>query len=227
MRSAQVIKGDYKLSLTVIKLNYINLEAKMAINLKKGQRISLTKEAPQLTQLMCGLGWDVVESNKGFLGIFGGSPNFDLDASVLCLNPQNKLLSDENMVYFGNLQHSSQAITHLGDNLTGKGEGDDEQIMVNLPLVPDNISKLLFIVNIFDSLQRNQDFAQVKNAFVRLVDLGSNREIARYTLSGDGYQGCTGLLLAEVYREENGWQVLAKGEGIKVKSLRDISQKYS
>ncbi|MGK7931788.1 MAG: TerD family protein [Microcystaceae cyanobacterium] len=198
----------------------------MAINLQKGQRISLKKEVPQLTKLMCGLGWDIVQSKKGFLGIFGGSPDFDLDASVLCLNANNKLNYDGDVVYFGNLNHSSKAITHLGDNLTGKGEGDDEQIIVTLPQVPTHIKKLLFTVTIFDPVQRKQDFAQIKNAFVRLVDLGTNKEIARYTLSGHEYQGCTGLILAEVYQEEDGWKVLARGEGIQVNSLRDITQQY-
>jgi stress response protein SCP2 len=198
----------------------------MAINLQKGQRISLKKEAPKLTKLMCGLGWDIIPSNKGFLGLFGGSPDFDLDASVLCLNPNNKLNYDGDVIYYGNLNHSSRAITHLGDNLTGKGQGDDEQIIVTLTQIPDHIEKLLFTVTIFDSLQRKQDFAQVKNAFVRLVDLSSNQEIARYTLSGHEYQGCTGLILAEVYREEDEWKVLARGEGIHVNSLRDITKQY-
>ncbi len=198
----------------------------MAINLQKGQRISLKKEAPQLSQLMCGLGWDVAPSSGGFLGLFGGQSNFDLDSSVLCLNANGKLNSNNDVVYFRNLIHYSQAILHQGDNLTGAGEGDDEQIIVNLPQVPETIHKLIFVVNIFDSLARQQEFSLVKNAFVRLVDLGNHKEIARYTLSGREYQGCTGLILAEVYRHEGEWKMAALGEGIKVKSLKELADRY-
>ncbi len=194
----------------------------MAINLEKGQRISLKKEAPSLTKLMCGLGWDVAESSGGLLGLFQSQPDFDLDASVLCLNANNKLTGKSDLIYYGNLSHKSGAITHLGDNLTGKGQGDDEQILVNLPLVPDTISKLVFVVNIYDCLKRNQDFGQVKNAFVRLVDLGNKKEIARYSLSGSEYQGKTGMILGEVYRHNDDWKMAAIGEGIKVNSLEDL-----
>lgn len=197
----------------------------MAINLQKGQRISLKKEAPNLKQLMCGLGWDVAKS-EGLFGFLGVGQNVDLDASVLCLNDSNILEKDKDIIYFGNLRHYSDAITHLGDNLTGAGEGDDEQIIVNLPQIPANISKLVFTVNIYDAFNRRQEFSQVKNAFVRLVDLGTKKEIARYTLSGSQYQDCTGLILAEVYRQEDDWKMAAKGEGVRIKNLREIADQY-
>ena len=196
----------------------------MGINLQKGQRISLKKEAPKLEQLMCGLGWDVA-SKGGFLGGLFTS-DVDLDASVLCLNHADKITSDNDLIYFGNLRHSSSAITHMGDNLTGKGEGDDEQIMVNLSLIPSHIHKLVFVVNIYDALSRKQDFARVNNAFVRLVDLKNNREIARYSLSGNSYQDKTGMIMAELSRVDDDWQVSALGEGIKAKSLKEITQLY-
>ncbi len=199
----------------------------MAINLQKGQRISLKKEAPSLTKLMCGLGWDVAERWGGFLGIFKSQADFDLDASVLCLNATNKLSSKSNVIYYGNLRHKSGAITHLGDNLTGKGEGDDEQILVDLPQIPAHISKLVFVVNIYDCLKRNQDFSQVKNAFVRLVDVANNKEIARYSLSGRDYQGKTGMILAEVYRHDDEWKMAAIGEGINVNDIQEIANQYS
>ncbi|HAC64763.1 MAG TPA: stress protein, partial [Cyanothece sp. UBA12306] len=182
--------------------------------LQKGQRISLKKEAPSLTKLMCGLGWDIAEKSGGLWGIFQSQADFDLDSSVLCLNTSNKLNNKSDLVYYGNLNHNSSAITHLGDNLTGKGEGDDEQILVNLPKIPANIFKLIFVINIYDSLKRNQDFSQVKNAFVRLVDIVNNKEIARYTLSGTDYQGKTGMILAEVYRHNEEWKMAAIGEGM-------------
>lgn len=197
----------------------------MAINLQKGQRISLKKEAPNLTRLMCGLGWDVVEKPGGLMGLFGGGSDFDLDASVLCLDSQDKLRDKSNIVYFGNLRHSSGSITHLGDNLTGAGDGDDEQVLIELPQIPAHIAKLVFVINIYDCVKRQQEFGQVKNAFVRLVDLGSNREIARYTLSGQEYQGCTGMLLAEVYRHNDEWKMVASGEGVRM-DLGTMAKQY-
>jgi stress response protein SCP2 len=199
----------------------------MAIKLEKGQRISLTKEAPKLQRLMCGLGWDVVEAKGGFLkGLFQANASFDLDASVLCLDQQQKLKDKSDIVYFGNLRHVSNAVTHLGDNLTGEGDGDDEQIIVDLVNLPSKITKLVFVVNIYDALKRQQEFSQVANAFVRLVNLANNQEIARYTLSGSQYQGQTAMIMAEIYRQDQDWQVMAIGKGLKAQSLGDIVQNY-
>ncbi|MEM8779310.1 MAG: TerD family protein [Cyanobacteria bacterium P01_G01_bin.49] len=197
----------------------------MATNLTKGQRISLKKEAPGLSNLMCGLGWDVAQGGGGLLGLFKGT-DFDLDASVLCLNARDKLKSKSDVVYFGNLRHKSGAITHLGDNLTGKGEGDDEQVLVNLAEIPAEINKLIFVVHIYHAKQRKQDFGQVKNAFVRLVDLRNNKEIARYHLSGEEYQGATGMILAEVYRQDNEWKMAAIGEEVQVNGLEAMTNNY-
>lgn len=197
----------------------------MGINLQKGQRISLKKEAPKLQQVMCGLGWDVAK--KG--GLLGGlfQTDFDLDASVLCLDSKGKLKSNSEIVYFGNLRHYSSAINHLGDNLTGSGDGDDEEIIVNLPLIPNNICKLIFVVNIYNAFERKQDFGQVQNAFVRLVNMTNKQEIARYTLSANGYQGKTGMVMAELARVEDDWEMTAKGEGFVAKSLGDIAKLYT
>ena len=196
----------------------------MSINLQKGQRISLKKEAPNLTRVMCGLGWDVAKKDGGFFSSF--SPDFDLDAFVICLNDQQKLNSKSDIIYFGNLRHSSGAITHLGDNLTGEGAGDDEQIIVDLPTIPAKISKLLFMVNIYDSKKRKQEFSQVQNAFVRLVDLSNNREIARYQLSGNEYENKTGLVLGEVYRHNDEWKMAAIGNGFNANGIGEIAQRY-
>ncbi|MGI0480085.1 TerD family protein [Geminocystis sp. CENA526] len=197
----------------------------MGINLQKGQRISLKKEAPKLEQVMCGLGWDVAKKG-GFLGGLFQS-DFDLDASVLCLDSRGKLKSNSEIVYFGNLRHYSSAINHLGDNLTGSGDGDDEEIIVNLPLIPKNISTLVFVVNIYNAFERKQDFGQVQNAFVRLVNMTNKQEIARYTLSGNGYQGKTGMIMAQLTRVEDDWEMTAKGDGFVAKSLGDIVKLYS
>ena len=196
----------------------------MAINLKKGQRISLKKEAPGLTKVMCGLGWDVSES-KGLFGLFKAN-DFALDASVLCLTNKDKLKSKSDVVYYRNLEHSSGAITHQGDNLTGEGDGDDEQILVDLTRLPDDILKLVFVVNIYKARQRQQSFGQVKNAFVRLVNLNDNKEIARYSLLGEEYGGKTGMILAEVYRDQEEWKMEAVGKGFMVNGLQEITNQY-
>ncbi len=199
----------------------------MAINLQKGQRISLKKEAPGLAKVMCGLGWDVGKTSGGLLGVFGGGANFDLDSSLLCLDSSNRVRNNSDVIYFGNLAHRSGAITHLGDNLTGQGTGDDEQIIVDLPKIPAEITKLVFTINIYKCLDRKQDFGQVNNAFVRLLDLATNKEVARYNLSGSEYQGSTGMILAEIYREDDEWKMGAIGEGIKVAGLQELVKSYS
>jgi tellurium resistance protein TerD len=199
----------------------------MTISLQKGQRISLSKEAPGLTKLMCGLGWDVAKrSGGGFFGNLGGDHDYDLDASVLCLNTNEKLIAQEDIVYFGNLQHPSRAIVHQGDNLTGAGDGDDEVVIVDLPSIPAQIAKLVFVVNIYECLARKQDFGQIENAFVRLVNAANNQEMARYNLSGREYKGMTGMILAEVYRHNDEWKMAAIGNGVSVNNLGELVSSY-
>ncbi|MEG4337659.1 TerD family protein [Microcoleus sp. D3_18_C2] len=200
----------------------------MGINLQKGQRISLSKEAPGLTKLMCGLGWDVAKrSGGGLFGAFSSDPDYDLDASVICLDGNDKVNDMTNIVYFGNLSHRSGAITHLGDNLTGAGEGDDEQILVDLSRIPSQIVKLVFTVNIYDCIARKQDFGQVQNAFVRLVNTSNNQELAKYNLSGSEYKGMTGMLMAEIYKHNNEWKMAAIGNGVKVNGLQELVKTYA
>lgn len=200
----------------------------MAISLQKGQRISLSKEAPGLSKMMCGLGWDIAKrSGGGFFKNFGGGKDYDLDASVICLDANDKLTAKENIIYFGNLQHLSGAITHTGDNLTGAGDGDDEVIIVDLPRIPAQIVKLVFVVNIYDCIARKQDFSQIDNAFVRLVNAANNKELARFNLSGKEYLGMTGMVLAEVYRHNDEWKMAAIGNGVNVNSLGELASSYS
>jgi stress response protein SCP2 len=200
----------------------------MGINLQKGQRISLSKEAPGLTKLMCGLGWDVAKrGGGGAFGTFSNTQECDLDASVICLNSNDKWTNQANVVYFGNLSHSSGAITHLGDNLTGAGDGDDEQILIDLSLLPSDIAKLVFTVNIYNCVARKQDFGQVQNAFVRLVNVSNNQELARYNLSGTEYMGMTGMIMAEIYKHNNEWKMAAIGNGISVNGLGELLKSYT
>ncbi|MBD2682455.1 MULTISPECIES: TerD family protein [Nostoc] len=200
----------------------------MGINLQKGQRISLSKEAPGLTKLMCGLGWDTAKRlGGGVFGAFSNTQDCDLDASVLCLDENGKIRDTSNLIYFGNLSHKSGAITHLGDNLTGAGDGDDEQVIVDLARLPKEIVKLVFTVNIYDCITRKQEFAQVKNAFVRLVNTSNNQELAKYNLSGSEYKGMTGMIMAEIYNHNNEWKMAAIGNGINVNGLEGLVKAYA
>ncbi|MEH2091958.1 stress protein [Nostoc sp. 'Peltigera membranacea cyanobiont' 213] len=200
----------------------------MGINLEKGQHISLSKEAPGLKKLICGLGWDIGKrSGGGFFGVFGNTQDCDLDASVICLDQKGKITDTDNVIYFANLSHKSGAITHLGDNLTGAGAGDDEQIIVDLTRLPKEIVKLVFTVNIYDCIARKQEFAQVQNAFVRLVNTSNNQEVAKYNLSGSEYKGMTGMIMAEIYNHNNEWKMAAIGNGINVNGLQGLMKVYA
>ncbi|ABK62581.1 MULTISPECIES: TerD family protein [Clostridium] len=197
----------------------------MAINLQKGQRISLTKEDSKLSRIMVGLGWDPVEQSRGgILGLLFGSsaPAIDCDASVIMLNENSKA---EEIVYFGNLKDRSSSVMHMGDNLTGEGDGDDEQILVELSKVPANISRLVFVVNIYNCVKRNQHFGMIRNAFIRILDLQNNKELLRFNLSDD-YSNKTGIYAGEIYRHGNEWKFAAIGEGDNVTGLKDMLDKY-
>jgi stress response protein SCP2 len=190
----------------------------MAINLQKGQKIDLTKGNSGLKRIMVGLGWDEVEKASGLFAKFSApKQDIDCDASAILCGENGKLLTKElktTCVFYGNLTHSSGAIVHQGDNLTGAGEGDDEQIMVELAKVPAEIHRIVFVVNIYDANVRKQHFGLVKNAFIRLVDLDKNSEICRYNLS-ENYDGMTGLVVGEIYRYKGEWKFNAIGQPVK------------
>lgn len=185
----------------------------MAINLEKGQKINLQKsDGSSLQQVFLGVGWDVAKS-KGFLGFGGGSGSIDLDASCILFD-ENKQVLD--VVYFGQLHSKDGSIQHSGDNLTGEGEGDDEQIRVNLANLPAHVKSLVFTVSSF----RGQTFEKVENAFCRLVDQGSNQEIAKYKLSSQG--GHTALIIAKIYRHNGEWKMHAIGENAQGRTFKEI-----
>jgi tellurium resistance protein TerD len=201
----------------------------MAISLQKGQRISLSKEAPGLTKIMCGLGWDIAkQSGGGFFSNFGkAAEEYDLDASVICLDETGKLRDIRDTIYFANLSHYSGAIVHQGDNRTGEGDGDDEVIIIDLDRIPEYICKLVFTVNIYDCIARKQDFSKIENSFVRLVNMGNKQELARFNLSGKDFVGATGLILAEVYRHNVEWKMGALGNAVSVNGLGEILKDYA
>lgn len=193
----------------------------MGINLQKGQKIDLTKGDGGLRQVMVGLGWDEAEQPRGF---FAPKPQpIDCDASAILCGANGRVVSSDVSqccVYFGNLKHSSGAIVHQGDNLTGEGDGDDEQIMVNLPMVPAQVDKIVFVVNIYDARTRNQHFGLIRNAFIRLVDMDHRTEICRFNLS-ENYSNMTGLVVGEIYRKNGEWKFNAIGQPVQEASRLD------
>lgn len=197
----------------------------MSINLQKGQKINLTKEGGGLKKVMVGLGWDEVKQNSGFLkALFGvQQADIDCDASAIVCGNNGKLISGDakqSVVYFGNLRHPSGAIIHQGDNLTGAGDGDDEQIMVDISRLPSDVGKVVFVVNIYNARTKGQHFGMIENAFIRLVNMENNQEICRYNLS-ENYSNMTGLVVGEIYRKGSEWKFNAIGQPVKEASRLD------
>ena len=175
----------------------------MGVSLTKGGNVSLTKEAPGLTAVTVGLGWDARTTD--------GSA-FDLDASAIGCKADGKVASDQHFVFFNNLKSPDGTIEHTGDNLTGEGGGDDEQIKVNLAGAPAELDKVVFPVSIYDADTRNQNFGQVRNAFIRIVNQADGKEIARYDLSEDASTE-TAMVFGELYRNGAEWKFRAVGQG--------------
>ena len=176
----------------------------MPINLQKGQNVDLTKGNPSLKKIMVGLGWDV--------NIYDSGADFDLDAAAFMVGENGKCPTEKEFVFYGNLTHASESVKHMGDNLTGEGEGDDEQIEVDLTKVPANVSKIVFTVTIYDADVRRQNFGQVSNAFIRIVDESTDQELIRYDL-GEDFSIETAVVVGELYRHGGGWKFNAIGSG--------------
>lgn len=176
----------------------------MPINLTKGQKVDLTKGNPGLKHLMVGLGWDVNQ--------YDGGADFDLDAAAFLLGDNGIVRKQEDFVFYGNLKHDSESVIHMGDNLTGEGEGDDEQVQVDLSKVPANVAKIAFTVTIYDADVRRQNFGQVSNAFIRIVDEDTNQEVIRYDL-GEDFSIETAVVVGELYRHNGEWKFNAIGSG--------------
>lgn len=191
----------------------------MGISLQKGQRVSLEKVAPGLKAVFVGLGWDVKATDTGH--------DFDLDSSVFLLGANEKIVSDKHFIFYNNLTSPDpdQSVKHMGDNLTGAGEGDDEAVIVDLRKVPADVQKIVFVVTIYDAEKRGQNFGQVHNAFVRLVDVESKKEVLRYDLVED-YSVETALIMAELYRKDSEWRMNAVGSGYQG-GLQALLDRYS
>lgn len=176
----------------------------MPVSLQKGQKVSLTKGNPGLTKVVVGLGWDVNQFDTG--------GNFDLDTAAFLLEDTGKISKQEDFVFFGNLKHPSGCAEHMGDNLTGEGDGDDEQIKLNLSLVPANITKIAFSVTIYEAEQRGQNFGQVNNAFIRIYNEENGEELLRYDL-GEDFSIETAAVFGELYKNGDEWKFNAIGSG--------------
>ena len=176
----------------------------MGVSLQKGQKVSLTKGNPGLSKVVVGLGWDVNQFDTG--------GDFDLDAAAFLLADNGKVSAQGDFVFFGNLEHSSGSVRHLGDNLTGAGEGDDEQIKIDLSLVPANITKIAFTVTIYEAEQRRQNFGQVNNAFIRIYNEETGEELLRYDL-GEDFSIETAVVFGELYKNNSEWKFNAIGSG--------------
>ena len=176
----------------------------MAINLSKGQKVSLSKEAPGLTKVTVGLGWDTNKYDGGF--------DFDLDASAFMGGADGKCPSEKEFIFYGNQEHTSGSVKSLGDNRTGDGDGDDETIEVDLSLVPANIEKISFSCTIYDADKRGQNFGQVSNAYIRVLNPETNAEIIRYDL-GEDFSIETAIVVGELYRHNGEWKFNAVGSG--------------
>jgi stress response protein SCP2 len=187
----------------------------MGVNLIKGQKVDLTKGNSALKALVVGLGWD--SSN--------GGKTIDCDASALMLGEDGKISNIKSIIYFGNKKSKCNSVIHQGDNLTGAGDGDDEQIVIDLVKVPDDISKIVFVVNIYNCASKGQHFGMIKNAYIRIMDKSANGELVKFNLSND-YNNMTSLIMGEVYKNKGEWKFTAIGEGSTATSITELSAKY-
>jgi tellurium resistance protein TerD len=175
----------------------------MSVSLSKGGNVSLSKAAPGLKAVIIGLGWDTRATD---------GQDFDLDAVVFILKPDGKVRSDEDFIFYNNKVGANGTIQHQGDNRTGEGDGDDEQVMMNLANIPTDIDKIVIAVTIHDGDSRGQNFGQVNNAFMRVINAEGQSEIARFDLSEDASTE-TAMIFGEIYRRNNEWKFKAVGQG--------------
>ena len=187
----------------------------MTVNLQKGQKVDLRKsDGSSLKRVIVGLGWDMAVEGH----------SIDCDASAFACK-EGKLVSSDDVVYFGHLQHKSGGIVHTGDNLTGEGEGDDEQIIVDFSKLPNEYDKIIFVVNVYDSSQRKQHFGMIQNAFIRIVDAENNMELCKYNLS-ENYDGMTAMIFGEIYLRNGQWKFNAIGQGTKDSSIDELTARF-
>ncbi len=189
----------------------------MSVNLQKGQKVELRKgNGGMLRKVVVGLGWDEVEQRE--------AADIDCDASAfVCID--GRLTKTDDVVYYGNLSHHSGCVRHMGDNLTGAGEGDDEQIFVDLASLPAEYDKIIVVVNIYQARQRGQHFGMIRNAFIRICDAETGQELCKYDLS-ENYDGMTAMVFGEVYRYNGKWKFNAIGQPTRDNSISDLARRF-
>ena len=206
----------------------------MSVSLQKGQKVNLAKDNAGLAKVIVGLGWDEAKPSGGggggfFATLFGGAATthqaIDCDASAIMLK-NGKFVDRTDLVYFGNLKHKSGTVNHMGDNLTGEGEGDDEQIVIDLSRVPAEYDKIVIVVNIYQAVQRKQHFGMIENAFIRLVDARNNKEMCKYNLT-ENYSGMTAMIFGEIYRHNGEWKFNAMGNGTTDPGIGELCRRFS
>lgn len=207
----------------------------MSVSLQKGQKVNLSKDNAGLAKVIVGLGWDEAKPSGGggggfFATLFGGGATtthqaIDCDASAIMLK-NGKFVDRTDLVYFGNLKHKSGTVNHMGDNLTGEGEGDDEQIVIDLSRVPAEYDKIVIVVNIYQAVQRKQHFGMIENAFIRLVDARNNKEMCKYNLT-ENYSGMTAMIFGEIYRHNGEWKFNAMGNGTTDPGIGELCRRFS
>lgn len=196
----------------------------MGVSLQKGQKVSLSKDNAGLDKVVIGLGWDEAEQKKK--GFFAPKPQpIDCDASAFLLQ-NGKLRGTDDIVYFGNLKHKSGSVQHMGDNLTGAGDGDDEQVVVELNRVPAEYDRIVLVVNIYQADKRNQHFGMISNAFIRIVDARNNQELCKFNLT-ESYDGMTAMVFGEVYRHNGEWKFNAIGNGTQDVQLGQLANRFA
>ena len=207
----------------------------MSVSLQKGQKVNLSKDNAGLAKVIVGLGWDEAKPSGGsgggfFATLFGGGAAashqaIDCDASAIMLK-NGKFVDRTDLVYFGNLKHKSGTVNHMGDNLTGAGEGDDEQIVIDLSKVPAEYDKIVIVVNIYQAVKRKQHFGMIENAFIRLVDARNNKEMCKYNLT-ENYSGMTAMIFGEIYRHNGEWKFNAMGNGTTDPGIGELCRRFS
>lgn len=199
----------------------------MSVNLQKGQKVDLTKGNSGLRRVMVGLGWDEAQRpQRGILSsLFGSTQDIDCDAMAFLLDSNGKIARKADVVFFNNLRHDSGCVIHQGDNLTGAGDGDDEQIMVDLAKLPAQYDRIVILVSIYKASERNQHFGMIQNAFIRLVDADTNKELCIYNLS-ENYNDMTAMVFGELYRHSGEWKFNAIGQPLQIWSVAQLAERY-
>lgn len=199
----------------------------MSVNLQKGQKVNLRKnDKEELKRVMVGLGWDEVEQKRGLFGFLKPAQDIDCDASAILCKDGKLVDFKTDVVFYNNLRHGTGAVEHQGDNLTGAGDGDDEQIFVDLGALPNDYDRIVFVVTIYQAVERRQHFGLIQNAFIRICDSANGSEFCKFNLSDD-YNGKTAMIVGEIVKSEGEWKFNAIGQGTNDNGILEIAKRFA